>query len=209
MINLQAFNIDESDWRVLQQKVKNQHYDSTLELVVDMKGIDHKHAIEFEGKKTETFHSCHCYLFNQPAFMYTGSDSRNVMKQILEKCKSEITDLKMCGECYRNSNEDHGYFTNVCTARHKLIWAELKGYPYWPAKVMEFKDATTYKVQFFGKHDYAYVPISNTKTFTPRNPNTQLDEKARSEINACMPVILYTYFLLNTSVHYSFIFCFK
>lgn len=49
------------------------------------------------------------------------------MKQILEKCKSEIADLKMCGECYRNSNADHGFFTTVCTARHKLVWAKLKG----------------------------------------------------------------------------------
>lgn len=54
-MNLQAFNIDENDWRVLQQKVKNQHYDSTLELVVDMKEIDHKHAIEYGGKITTTF----------------------------------------------------------------------------------------------------------------------------------------------------------
>lgn len=55
---------------------------------------------------------------------------------------------------------------------------------------MEFKDATTYKVQFFGKHDYAYVPISNTKIFTSRNPNAPLDEKSQAEIDACMPVSL-------------------
>lgn len=184
---------------MLQQKVKNQHYDSTLELIVDMKEIDHKHAIEFGGKIIAMFRIDITFLFliiRVSCILYTGSvnSTRDVMKQILEKCKSEITDLKLCGECYRNSNEDHAYFTTVCTARHKLIWAELKGYPYWPAKIMEFKDATTYKVQFFGKHDYAYVPISNTKIFTPRNPNAQLDEKARAEIDACMPVSLNTYF---------------
>lgn len=148
---------------------------------------------------------------NQPTFIYTGSvnSSRDVMKSLLEKCKAEISDLKMCGECYRNSNEDHGYFTTVCTARHKLVWAELKGYPYWPAKVMDFKDVATYKVQFFGKHDYANVPISNTKLFTPRNPNGQLDEKSRAEIEACMPVSRKKYFSLNTNSTIYSIFLFQ
>lgn len=121
------------------------------------------------------------------------------MKQILDKCRYEIAEMKMCGECYRNSNSDHGFFTTVCKARHKLVWAELKGYPYWPAKVMEFKDATTYKVQFFGKHDSAYVPISNTKVFTPRDPNRLVADKYKADLDACKPVSLNTSFFFSLS----------
>ena len=35
---------------------------------------------------------------------------------------------------------------------HLLVWAKLKGFPYWPAKVIR-SNADSIDVRFFGAHD--------------------------------------------------------
>ena len=35
---------------------------------------------------------------------------------------------------------------------HMLIWARLKGFPYWPAKAVKSRDGNV-DCRFFGRHD--------------------------------------------------------
>lgn len=47
---------------------------------------------------------------------------------------------------------------------HELVYAKLKGYSYWPAKVIHFMDGAKYDVRFFGGlHQRAVVPKDQIK----------------------------------------------
>uniref|UniRef100_A0A1I8F6H2 PWWP domain-containing protein n=1 Tax=Macrostomum lignano TaxID=282301 RepID=A0A1I8F6H2_9PLAT len=51
------------------------------------------------------------------------------------------------------------WVSKPCRPAHELVWAKLKGFPFWPAKWLEEKD-TTYEVRFFGSY----------RTSAPRSP---------------------------------------
>lgn len=73
--------------------------------------------------------------------------------QMYDDCCYDLKEIRRCADCYKISNEkaEKMWFCIPCNPPHKLVYAKQKGYPYWPAKVMEFKD-DIYDVRFFGGH---------------------------------------------------------
>lgn len=69
----------------------------------------------------------------------------------------DIVEMSRCQDCFRQSNDrsDPKWFLRPCTVPHKLVFAKLNGFSYWPAKVirhMRSADAATqFDVRFFGK----------------------------------------------------------
>lgn len=80
-------------------------------------------------------------------------------KNLMKVCKQEMYDIETCHECYLNANsEKENWFVEVCTKPHLVLWAKLKGFPYWPAKAMAYSIDKGVDVRFFGEHDRAFVP---------------------------------------------------
>lgn len=70
-----------------------------------------------------------------------------------QDCCYDIKEIRRCADCYRISNEksEKMWFCIPCDPPHQLVYAKQKGYPYWPAKVMQVTEEM-YDVRFFGGH---------------------------------------------------------
>jgi hypothetical protein len=119
---------------------------------------------------------------------------------MVRDCMHDLTELKLCVDCYRHSNEkiNAKWFCLPCRVPHKLVWAKQKGYPYWPAKVNRFhivccvmrshyfqviqQTDTHYDVRFFGgKYERSLL----AKTFIKpiETPQSKLQIKTSSAFN--------------------------
>ncbi|CAB1336215.1 unnamed protein product [Coregonus sp. 'balchen'] len=66
---------------------------------------------------------------------------------------------------------------------HPLVWAKLKGFPFWPAKALREKDGQV-DARFFGQHDRAWVPINNCYLISKEIPFSV--KKTKSIFNSAM-----------------------
>lgn len=94
-----------------------------------------------------------------------------IAKSLLKTCKQEMGQIDTCAECYANANSRKNWFVEVCDPPHVLLWAKLKGFPFWPAKAMAVNGATLVDVRFFGAHDRAWVPTKDCYLYSQHNPN--------------------------------------
>ena len=63
------------------------------------------------------------------------ADSARVMQRV---CLYEMEEIKTCPDCYERSNnqDKKDWFCIPCDPPHELVYAKAKGYPFWPAKVV-------------------------------------------------------------------------
>uniref|UniRef100_A0A6Q2XZG0 Zinc finger, MYND-type containing 8 n=1 Tax=Esox lucius TaxID=8010 RepID=A0A6Q2XZG0_ESOLU len=66
---------------------------------------------------------------------------------------------------------------------HPLVWAKLKGFPFWPAKALRDKDGQV-DARFFGQHDRAWVPLNNCYLMSKEIPFSV--KKTKSIFNSAM-----------------------
>lgn len=140
----------------IEQKIQRHQYRTAEEFTADFKWILHNCYVYF---------SC-CYT--PPAEM--GAILK-IAKSLLKTCKQEMGQIETCAECYANANSKKNWFVEVCDPPHVLLWAKLKGFPYWPAKAMAVNGATLVDVRFFGAHDRAWVPVKDCYLYSQHNPN--------------------------------------
>ncbi|XP_054712377.1 zinc finger MYND domain-containing protein 11-like [Uloborus diversus] len=85
--------------------------------------------------------------------LYFGVTSRitEMARQMLGDCEYDLLEIMQCRNCYRMSNmkNDPFWFCQPCEIPHELVYAKLRGFPYWPAKVIKKEDGM-YDVRFFG-----------------------------------------------------------
>lgn len=140
----------------IEQKIHNGQYRTTEEFTADFKWI---------------LHNCYIYF----STCYTSPSEMGVLlkiaKSLLKTCKQEMGQIETCAECYANANTKKSWFIEVCDPPHVLLWAKLKGFPYWPAKAMAVNGATLVDVRFFGAHDRAWVPVKDCYLYSQHNPN--------------------------------------
>jgi hypothetical protein len=48
-----------------------------------------------------------------------------------------------------------------------LVWAKLKGFPFWPGKAMRVSSEENVDVRFFGAHDRAWYAAESRFTLFP------------------------------------------
>ncbi|GFT07275.1 zinc finger MYND domain-containing protein 11 [Nephila pilipes] len=74
-------------------------------------------------------------------------------QQMLRDCEYDLQEIVQCKHCYKMSNikQSYTWFCQPCDPPHELVYAKIKGYPYWPAKVI-MKHGNLYDVRFFGAH---------------------------------------------------------
>uniref|UniRef100_A0A336LU35 CSON004783 protein n=1 Tax=Culicoides sonorensis TaxID=179676 RepID=A0A336LU35_CULSO len=141
------------------------------------------------SKKYKSIEAFHCdakwLLYNCAIF----SEKRRYLanaKSILKVCRQELLEIETCFECYFKANTDIEWFTDVCTSPHLLLWAKLRGFPYWPAKAMSV-NATTgqVNVRFFGAHDRAWINVKDCYLYSKEDPNGT-NPKKQNDIAECI-----------------------
>lgn len=57
------------------------------------------------------------------------------------------------------------WFCSACCVSRPVVWAKVRGYPMWPAKVLSENKKRGLELCFFGTHDVTFVPPSRTFAF--------------------------------------------
>ncbi|XP_078459931.1 zinc finger MYND domain-containing protein 11 isoform X11 [Lampetra fluviatilis] len=102
----------------------------------------------------------HAQLLLHNAVLFFGeiSPQAEVSKILYRDTKHEVDELLLCKICFYMSNaRPENWFCYPCNPPHKLVWARMKGYGCWPAKVMQHVDDRV-DVRFFGhNHQRAWI----------------------------------------------------
>ncbi|XP_066159158.1 MYND-type zinc finger-containing chromatin reader Zmynd8 isoform X9 [Euwallacea fornicatus] len=123
-------------------------------------------------------------LHNSIVFNSYQSKLTTAAKLIIKICKQEMSEIENCPSCYLNANtKKKTWFVEVCPKPHLLVWAKLRGFPFWPGKAMKCKDGVV-DVRFFGAHDRAWVPEKECFLYSPKDPN--LFRVKRADIEQCV-----------------------
>ncbi|KAH8332581.1 hypothetical protein KR074_005810 [Drosophila pseudoananassae] len=151
-------------FETLAEKIRNGAFQNTDEFLGEVKWIQHNALI----------------LDNGDAKVEQAS------KAVVKVCRQEANEIDTCPECYLNANSSDEWFVKVCRQPHLLLWAKLKGFPYWPAKAMGSTNPSLVNVRFFGKHDRAFVPVKDCFLYSAQNPNTQTSRRSARDLAECV-----------------------
>ncbi|XP_051956920.1 protein kinase C-binding protein 1-like isoform X2 [Xyrauchen texanus] len=150
------------DLCTLEKNIKKKMYGSTEAFLADVKWILHN-----------------CIIYNGGNHKLTAT-----AKVIVKICEHEMNEIEVCPECYLSSCQKRdNWFCEPCSNPHPLVWAKLKGFPFWPAKALRDKDGQV-DARFFGQHDRAWVPINNCYLMSKEIPFSV--KKTKSIFNSAM-----------------------
>ncbi|KAL3832661.1 hypothetical protein ACJMK2_024284 [Sinanodonta woodiana] len=133
------------DLNKMEQKVTQKQYRTVEEFLSDSKLIFHN------------------------VFLIYGDDTKDGMAELarimIRDCKYDLDEMLQCQNCYYMSNaKPKDWFCQPCEISHELVYAKLKGYSYWPAKVIRYLEDNKYDVRFFGSlHQRALIPKEQIK----------------------------------------------
>ncbi|XP_060930257.1 MYND-type zinc finger-containing chromatin reader ZMYND8-like isoform X1 [Limanda limanda] len=150
------------DLCTLEKNIKKKMFGCTEAFLADMKWILHN-----------------CIIYNGGNHKLTAT-----AKVIVKICEHEMNEIEVCPECYLSScQKRENWFCEPCSQPHPLVWAKLKGFPFWPAKALRDKDGQV-DARFFGQHDRAWVPINNCYLMSKEIPFSV--KKTKSIFNSAM-----------------------
>ncbi|XP_065844246.1 MYND-type zinc finger-containing chromatin reader ZMYND8-like isoform X2 [Oscarella lobularis] len=155
------------DLNLLREKIQNGKYSVPQQFLYDCQWILHN-----------------CIIYNGDYGELT-----TIAKAMMRTCKREIAELLLCPECYILSiRKPSGWFTSACSKAHKPVWAKLRGYPFWPGKVVN-QIGDRYDVRFFGDYDRSKVVKASIRNYsnTPSSPSNQL----KDWVSACKEMETY------------------
>ncbi|GFY52793.1 protein kinase C-binding protein 1 [Trichonephila inaurata madagascariensis] len=143
------------DFSLLEKNIKQKLYGCTEAFLADVKWILHNSCV-FNGSQHPL--------------------STNA-KSLVKTCDNDMQEIEVCPDCFMHSIVRNKYwFSEVCRKPHPLVWAKLKGFPYWPAKVVRIADGNI-DARFFGAHDRAWVPISQCYHLSKEMPTSSKPKK--------------------------------
>lgn len=126
----------------------------------------------------------------------------NAAKQIIKVARQEVSEIEACPDCYAHGRNlprpQPSWFIEPCRRPHPLVWAKLKGFPFWPAKAMPRVNSQGYvDVRFFGEHDRAWVSTKDLFLYSeeppapsPRKRKSDMDECVREITRHCRKLAL-------------------
>ncbi|XP_048754240.1 zinc finger MYND domain-containing protein 11-like isoform X1 [Ostrea edulis] len=126
-------------------------------------------------------------IYHNVYLMY-GEEKKGMLDlaQILVRdCKYDIDEVRQCQNCYYMSNaKPKDWFCQPCNPPHELVYAKLKGYCHWPAKVIRYV-ADKYDCRFFGApHQRALIPKDMIKPIDI-NIKTLTVKRSSGFVKAC------------------------
>ncbi|EZA57171.1 protein kinase C-binding protein 1 isoform X1 [Ooceraea biroi] len=174
------------DLSLLESNVRSKLYGSTDAFMADAKWIQHN-----------------CIVFNTCGGVYTDTlKLTTAAKQIIKMARQEVSEIEACPDCYAHGRNlprpQPSWFIEPCRRPHPLVWAKLKGFPFWPAKAMPRLNSQGYvDVRFFGEHDRAWVSPKDLYLYSeeppapsPRKRKSDMDECVREITRHCRKLAL-------------------
>ncbi|KAA0704651.1 Zinc finger MYND domain-containing protein 11 [Triplophysa tibetana] len=141
----------------IQEKISEENYKSFEEFRADAQLIVHNTAI---------LHG-------------VNSDQAEIARLLYNDTCHELNELILCRNCFYLSNaRPDNWFCYPCTPNHELVWARMKGFGYWPAKVLQ-REGTQVDVRFFGhQHQRAWIPADNIQEISVSAQQLQVKRSA-------------------------------
>ncbi|KYM97563.1 PREDICTED: protein kinase C-binding protein 1 isoform X2 [Cyphomyrmex costatus] len=175
--NYLEYVIKPMDLSLLESNVRSKLYGSTDAFMADAKWIQHN-----------------CIVFNTCGGVYADTSKlTNAAKQIIKVARQEISEIDACPDCYAHGRNlprpQPSWFIEPCRRPHPLVWAKLKGFPFWPAKAMPRTNSQGYvDVRFFGEHDRAWVSPKDLYLYS-EEPPAPSPRKRKSDMDECVKEI--------------------
>ncbi|KAL8587066.1 hypothetical protein ACOMHN_023456 [Nucella lapillus] len=118
---------------------------------------------EFYADTQTIHHNCVLVYGDVPGGM---TELANIM---LRDCKYDLDEIELCPNCYYMSNaKPDQWFCQPCNPPHDLVYAKMKGFGYWPAKVINEVDGKM-DVRFFGGwHQRAVIAAEYIRPVTTK-----------------------------------------
>jgi hypothetical protein len=135
------------DLKVMEDKTKSNSYKSLMEFENDF----------------------FIFMHNLYIMTYDFGAIANKFADLKEYFKKEIIELRICVDCYERLNDkelqmlNKDWFCEPCDPPHKLLFAKIKGFPYWPAKLIKDDGNGKYIVRFFDK-GYTKIDVKANET---------------------------------------------
>ncbi|KAI5713161.1 hypothetical protein M8J75_014139 [Diaphorina citri] len=105
------------------------------------------------------------------------------LRYLLKNLRMELYDLDSCACCYIHAyTRPELWFILPCPSPHLLVWAQLKGFPYWPAKVYDShleQRPGEILVKFFGDHARSWIPYENIYLYSLDPPSVCPSKKKK------------------------------
>ncbi|XP_063308324.1 zinc finger MYND domain-containing protein 11 isoform X4 [Pelobates fuscus] len=146
---------------------KHSMYRRMVHTAIDVTTINEK-VTEGKYKSYDEFKAdAQLLLHNTIIFYGDDSEQADVAKVLYKDTCHELDELQLCKNCFYLSNaRPDNWFCYPCTPNHELVWAKMKGFGFWPAKVMQ-KEDNQVDVRFFGHHHQrAWIPSENIQEIT-------------------------------------------
>ncbi|XP_073437718.1 zinc finger MYND domain-containing protein 11 isoform X2 [Dendrobates tinctorius] len=146
---------------------KHPMYRRLVHTAIDVATINEK-VTEGKYKSYEEFKAdAQLLLHNTIIFYGDDSEQADVAKVLYKDTCHELDELQLCKNCFYLSNaRPDNWFCYPCIPNHELVWAKMKGFGFWPAKIMQ-RDDNQVDVRFFGHHHQrAWIPSENIQEIT-------------------------------------------
>ncbi|XP_052902257.1 uncharacterized protein LOC128309819 [Anopheles moucheti] len=106
-----------------------------------------------------------------------------------KKAKNEIDEMEPCYECYIYANtRSEQWFTEPCSKPHLLVWAKLRGFPYWPGKLYMLNTNNQAYVRFFATHDRSWMSVKDCFLYCKQDPNPSKNWKNKITVSLAQSV---------------------
>ncbi|TKS79365.1 Zinc finger MYND domain-containing protein 11 [Collichthys lucidus] len=135
-------------------------------------------------------------IVHNTAILYgVHSDQAEIARLLFSDTCHELNELLLCKNCFYLSNaRPDNWFCYPCTPSHDLVWAKMKGFGYWPAKVLQREDNQV-DVRFFGhQHQRAWIPADNIQDIKVSVQQLQV-KRSNGWKKACEELEVYQRFL--------------
>uniref|UniRef100_A0A673N0J8 Zinc finger MYND domain-containing protein 11-like n=1 Tax=Sinocyclocheilus rhinocerous TaxID=307959 RepID=A0A673N0J8_9TELE len=182
----------------LQKKGKESKQPMYRRLIHTLLDVDNIQENISEGKykSFEEFRADARLIVHNTAILHgVNSDQTEIARLLYNDTCHELNELMLCRHCFYLSNSrPDNWFCYPCSPTHELVWARMKGFGYWPAKVMQ-REGNQVDVRFFGhQHQRAWIPSDNIQEITVNVQQLQV-KRSSGWKKACDELELHQRFL--------------
>ncbi|KAM7379785.1 hypothetical protein PAMP_005311 [Pampus punctatissimus] len=174
---------------------KHPMYKRLIHTALDVTNI-HENLSEGKYKSFEEFKADVQLIVHNTAILYgVHSDQAEIARLLFSDTCHELNELLLCKNCFYLSNaRPDNWFCYPCSPSHDLVWAKMKGFGYWPAKVLQREDNQV-DVRFFGhQHQRAWIPSDNIQDIKVSVQQLQV-KRSNGWKKACEELEVYQRFL--------------
>ncbi|TWW73058.1 Zinc finger MYND domain-containing protein 11 [Takifugu flavidus] len=174
---------------------KHPMYKRLIHTALDVSNI-HENLSEGNYKNFDEFKADAQLILHNTAILYgVHSDQAEIARLLFSDTCHELNELLLCKNCFYLSNaRPDNWFCFPCVPTHDLVWAKMKGFGYWPAKVLQREDNQV-DVRFFGhQHQRAWIPADNIQDIKVSVQQLQV-KRSNGWKKACEELEVYQRFL--------------